>query len=103
MDYWNECIEAAFSDAGIEATPEQIDQVAGDVEGAHENYGMAFGHDAIPNPMNAELERLRKHKDAEIADLKEQIGTYRRSVARRRGVSESSVYLEHDSVMISTR
>ncbi len=41
-DYWKECIEIAFSDAGITATDEQMESVAGDVEGAHENYGMAF-------------------------------------------------------------
>ena len=41
MEYWVECIETAFEEAGIKATKEQIRMVASDVEGSHENYGMA--------------------------------------------------------------
>jgi len=43
MDYWKECIAEAFCDAGIIATEEQIENVTGWVEGAHENYGLATG------------------------------------------------------------
>lgn len=59
MDYWEECISAAFDDVGIEATEEQIKNVAFWVEGAHENYGMAHGHDCIPNPLKVENDKLR--------------------------------------------
>ena len=59
-DYWAECIEIAFQDAGITATQDQIATVAGAVEGAHENYGLAHGHDCIPNPLHEENERLRR-------------------------------------------
>lgn len=99
MDYWKECIEAAFNDAGIEATPEQIEAVAGDVECGHENYGMAFGHDAIPNPMHLEVRNLEQHHAREIRELEGQISVFRRSVARRRGIRECDVYIEGDSVM----
>ncbi len=60
MDYWKECIEVAFEDAGITATDGQIADVAGSVEGGHENYGMAHGHDAIPNPRDADIEQLNR-------------------------------------------
>ena len=60
MNYWHECICEAFEDAGIIATDAQIESVVGWVEGAHENYGMAHGHDAIPNPMVQENERLER-------------------------------------------
>ncbi len=63
MEYWKECISEAFDEAKIVATPEQIAEVAECVEGAHDNYGMAYGHDAIPNPLAQENERL-------AADLK---------------------------------
>lgn len=55
MDYWKECIEEALDDAGITATKEQIETIVGWVEGAHDNYGMAHGHDCIPNPMISEV------------------------------------------------
>jgi len=72
MDYWQECIGEAFDDAGIMATKEQIENVAGWVESGHENYGMAFGHDCIPNPVdleNKELKKeLKKEKDKILCD-----------------------------------
>jgi len=60
MDYWEECIAEAFEDAGIKATDEQVSSVSRWVEGAHENYGMAFGYDCIPNPLVLENKKLLK-------------------------------------------
>lgn len=60
MDYWRECIDIAFDEAGIEATDEQKELVAGAVEGAHENHGMAYGRDCIPNPLKSEADSLSR-------------------------------------------
>lgn len=60
MDYWKECIAEAMEDAGITATDEQIDTVTSWVEGAYENYGLATGLDAIPNPLSIEIASLRR-------------------------------------------
>lgn len=65
MDYWDECISVAFDDAGITAMPEQIGIVAGWVQGAHENYGMAHGYDAIPDHRELEIERLKRELEKE--------------------------------------
>ena len=65
MNYWQECIEEAFCEAAITATPEQIGIVVGSVEGAHENYGMAHGHDCTPNPLAQENERLSRELETE--------------------------------------
>lgn len=59
-DYWRECIDIAFDDAGITATDEQRELVAAAVAGGHENYGMAHGHDCIPNPLKSENDRLAR-------------------------------------------
>lgn len=64
MDYWEECVKEAFEDEGIAATDKQISGVVGWVEGAHENYGMAHGHDCISNLLEGENKELkRKLKD----------------------------------------
>lgn len=60
MDYWRECIDCAFDEAGIDATDDQRELVAGAVEGAHENHGMAFGRDRIPNPLRAEADSSKR-------------------------------------------
>lgn len=70
MDYWTECVEEALHDAGVVATPEQIEMIAGAVEGGHENYGMAHGHDAIPNPRADECDRLRNELEKERRKIK---------------------------------
>ena len=66
--YWLECIAEAFGDVGIEATDEQIREVAEWVQGASENYGTATGLDVIPNPAETqakrELEELKQKQKA---------------------------------------
>lgn len=59
-DYWAECVEAALADMGVPVSLDQIQYVAEAIMGAYENYGTAFGHDAIPNPLSAELEKTRR-------------------------------------------
>lgn len=67
MDYWKECISEAFEDAGIIATKEQIDNVVGWVEGAHENYGMATGLDVASknyiSDESRELEQIKREQE----------------------------------------
>ena len=99
MDYWKECISEAFCDVGIKATDEQIENVVGWVEGAHENYGMATGQECIPNPMQSEVEQLKAAHEKEIKDRDRREFAYRKSVANRRGVSVDTVYLDGDSVI----
>lgn len=65
LDYWKECISEALSEQGIAATAEQIHEIAYCVEGAHENYGMAFYQPE--NPLIGELanakSELKKEQD----------------------------------------
>jgi len=98
MDYWKECVEEAFEEAKIIATKEQIAFVAEWVEGAFENFSMANGYENIPNPLLGEIDRLKVKHEEEVKDLEYQTDVYKRSVARRRGVNESDVYIENGSV-----
>ncbi len=96
MDYWKECIESAFDDAGIIATDEQIEDVAGSVEGGHDNYGMAHGHDAIPNPRDADIDKL-KVRIKEVESERDEVALdFRKNVAMRRNCDVTDVTLEGD-------
>ncbi len=88
MEYWNDCIEEAFCDAEITATKEQIATVVSWVDGAHENYGMASGSEHIPNPMNAEVD-----------ELKRKIERVAKGVAQRRNVSTNDVCIDEDGLV----
>jgi hypothetical protein len=63
MDYWLECIAEALSEAGVTATDVQIKEIAGFVEGAHENYGMAFYQPE--NPLIGELAETKRKLQVE--------------------------------------
>ncbi len=67
-DYWTECIETAFEDCDIDATLEQIEAVAGDVEASHDNYGLAL------------YQPSGDHRDTEIAKLKKALAEERAKV-----------------------
>lgn len=45
MEYWIECISEALSESGVNASEDQINNIAEFVEGAHENYALATGND----------------------------------------------------------
>ncbi len=98
ISYWEECIFAAFNTAGIQATKDQVNMVAGDVEVAHENYGMAHGHDTIPNPLAGAFAQLKQKHEIERNEWAEREICYKKSVAARRNVRPEDVYLENGYV-----
>lgn len=60
-DYWRESFEISMEEAGCghllkQMTEEQINDVAGGIEGCHDNIGMAFH--APESPLRSENERL---------------------------------------------
>ncbi len=60
QDYWTECIECALDEAGITATPQQIESVSKTVEGGHENYGMAFYQPSGPSQDAIDLKETKR-------------------------------------------
>jgi hypothetical protein len=99
MNYWKECIEESFEDAGIEATDQQIDTVVSWIEGARENESMATGSEFIPNPLETEIDRLKSDHAKEIERMEVREFCYKKSVADRNSVSPQDVYLDNGRVV----
>ncbi len=97
-DYWTECIEASFEEAGIKATKEQIELVAGDVEVSSENYGMAHGHDAIPNPRDADVDRVTKRLEQMKQELDQAVFCYKKNVASRHRCNVEDVSIDEHGI-----
>ena len=91
MEYWGNCIEESFEDAGISATKEQIDTVTDWVTGAHENFGLATGRECIPNPMFSELEDTKRELARQQESHERQLRGICKGVARRRNIDVSRV------------
>lgn len=69
-DYWKEAVESSLDEAGVTATLEQLEAIAGDMKVSHEQVGMAFGHDVASQNYQAE-------KDRTIADLRKELADER--------------------------
>ena len=65
IEYWRECVGIALDEAGLVATKEQIELIADAVCVSHDNYGMAFGHECIPDPRSEEIKKLQTALDNE--------------------------------------
>lgn len=96
FEYWKECVEIAADECGANLTPEQIEHIAGSVEGWHENYGMAFDSPSSGGcTSNIESELRAKLKAAQ--DETEKIrDNFIKNVCARRGCHPSDVILEDD-------
>jgi hypothetical protein len=99
MEYWSDCIEEAFCDAEITATKEQIATVVSWVDGAHENYGMASGSENIPNPMNAEVDELKRKIESLKSAHERQLNGVAKGVSQRRNVSANDVCIDEDGLV----
>jgi len=73
MNYWKECIEEAFSEAGIVATDEQIQTVYEIVEGASENYGTYTGEDVANCNYSQQQEDKINKLEAELREASNKV------------------------------
>ena len=99
MKYWKECVSEAFDAVGIVATDEQINTVASCVEGAHDNYSLAMGHECIPNPLLPDIENLKKKIKKQEDQYERQLLGIKQGVALRRNVTVADVSIDDDGLV----
>jgi len=93
-NYWLECIEESFEEAGIKATKDQIEIVASNVKASHENYSLFTGAECIPNPLECEVQSLKLKCKKLENDVETERLNFRKNVARRRGCRVEDVEIE---------
>lgn len=103
QEYFQECLAESFAEHGVAATPEQIAAIASDVAGASENKGMYFGHDAIPNPFEAEQKRMKANHERDLAEKDRTIAAYKNEACRIAGVDPHDVWERDGEVWRTTR
>jgi hypothetical protein len=79
--YWIECVEIGADECGAALTKEQIEYIAGSVQGGHENYGMAF----YSPPSSDRIDAIESEWRAKYNELKKEFDKYREN-------SESAVH-----------
>ncbi|NKF57503.1 hypothetical protein GO299_04708 [Ralstonia solanacearum] len=105
-DYWEEALSLSFDAEGLYHLYEQIPadkrmSIAKGLATSAENQGMAFGHDAIPNPMHSEMSEAKKLHAEEIKRLERLIDVYRNGISRVTGIEEHRLYVNGIDVMVS--
>jgi hypothetical protein len=107
ITYWVEALQNALEGVGkLDAlTREEFDKAATELSAWRESYGMAFGHDCIPDPdgpsaVERALREQQQRHERELAAKDEEITAYRRSVALRRGVPIEDVYVDRSGSVI---
>jgi hypothetical protein len=102
-DIWNEGLASALESVGAWDAYESLtpDQRAG-ASTYLSNWAecMDMGGPDTPDPSIAEIAGIRAQHQREIADLNRQIDAYRQSVATRRGVPLSDVFLNRHNEVI---
>ncbi|MFX3575435.1 hypothetical protein [Ralstonia mannitolilytica] len=104
--YWDEALSLTLDAEGLYHLYEQIpadkrESVATGLATSAENQGMAFGHDAIPNPVHAEMREQSQTHAEEIKRLERLIDVYRNQLSRNTGIDAHRLYVHGDQVMVS--
>lgn len=83
LDYWRDAVAAALDDAGITLTNDiTLTAIARSIEVSHDNYGMAHGHDCIPNPLSIEVRRLEDARKSDAVSEEKRVDTWRAALGR---------------------
>jgi len=82
-NYWLESIQSSADEHGVAMTQEQAEAMAADMETSHECYGMAFGHECIPNPLAAEVTAERRRREKDVAELERREQALKDNIAKR--------------------
>lgn len=80
-EFWIECASEALDMAGVTATDEQIKEIAATVQGAHENYGMAF----YSPPSSDRVSSVEREWKAKYAALEKEFERYRNGAEKAVG------------------
>ena len=89
-EYWVACVESALDDAEIDATAEQVEIMAGVIDGAHEVFGEATGecvadtnlhamhdreHQALQDELKAERDKVTCKECRGLGERWHRVGT----------------------------
>lgn len=73
-EYWKDCIVTALDELNISLTHNEVDHLVGAVEGAHENYGMAFYSPSYNDRLNG----MRQEEAAKLERLQSELYAYKK-------------------------
>ena len=87
-DYWDECIANAAEECDASLTKDQTLYIAKAVQGAHENYGMAF----YSPPASDRVADIKREESTKLARLQKEFDAYQEGAEKaiKRALRQSS-------------
>ena len=92
-----EAVKETLDEYGQILSEELVEEIVCTVEGCYENASLMSM--PVENPLIAEIDRIKQNHKKEIKEHEEIELIYRNSVAIRRNIAPSDVYIENKSVM----
>jgi hypothetical protein len=97
MDYWEEAFCFACEEAGIPLPSKEQRKLAADsLEHSHDMYGMAMGHDCIPNPLNTEVKELQEKIKSMEKEHRKTLQYAENYIAERINCGKGTVHVHND-------
>ena len=102
LNYWIEAVESALEE--VEKldvfSKEDIINMAETLQISSEQESMAFGTEAIPNPLESEIRNIRSRHEKEISEFEKRDLIFRKNIANRHGprVGPENVHIEGGNV-----
>lgn len=69
MSYWEDTITEQLAIFGITLTDEQVAEFCESIQISADNRSMAYGHDAIPNPLESVIRQREQNHQRDVADI----------------------------------
>ena len=103
LEYWIESVESIMEEMNYDIPIEDITTMAESMIITAEQESLAFGYDAIPNPLQTEIDKLRNDMDHEQVYWERRELIYLRSIAKRNNVHVDDVFIANDNVWYQRR
>ena len=98
LDYWIESVSSSIDEIGCKLSTEDITSIAEAMIITAEQESMAFGYDAIPNPLQTEIDmvnvRLKREQEeweSRERKMEDKLKQERRAWHRREGIYLQSI------------
>lgn len=105
LNYWIEAVESALEEIDKLSyfSNKEIKTLAETLCISSEQQSLAFGYEHIPNPLEAEIIKIKSEYNHKIEILERNDLIYRKNVANRHGINAENVYIKDEIVMYDLR
>jgi hypothetical protein len=93
LDYWIESVSSSLEEIGCELSIDDITVIAEDMIISAEQESMAFGYDAIPNPLQTKMDKVHDDLKKSEDNWDDERFAYEQCIANLTGIPINKLFL----------